>query len=279
MIRVLLMIAVAGFVLSVGTLSAAVAIGGPEALAHGGWNLAGRHWDSDRWHDDYDGDDGDGPVASGPTTTRTLDWSGDDRLDIDLPADVRYVQTAGAGSVEVTGPERLVNRVIVRDDSIRYRSGRHRHYRRHPKLTIVVRAPDVSSFDISGRSTLAIEGFRQARLNLDVSGDAEVTGVGEADEVRLDVSGSGDVDLGQLRSKGASVDISGAADARLAPTEWARLEISGAGDVSLVTRPPRLETDISGAGRVRQGEDATPSPSPSPPPTPPPSPSPKGAKL
>jgi len=278
MIRVLLMIAVAGFVLSVGTISAAVAIGGPEAVAHGGWNMASSdHWRHDR--DEIRRGDGDWASDSGPTTTRTLEWSGAERLDIDLAADVRYVQAAGPGRVEVTGPKKLVDRVVIRGDSLRYRSGRHRHYRRYPKLTVVVHAPNVTSFDVSGRSTLAIEGYRQARLNLDVSGDADVTGAGETDEISLDVSGSGDVDLGKLKAKGASVDISGDADATLAPTDWAKLDISGMGDVRLLTRPARLETDVSGAGRIRQGEESSPSPSPSPSPTPSPSPSPKGAKL
>ena len=37
MIRVLFMIAIAGFVLSVASLSAAVALGGPDFVAKGGW--------------------------------------------------------------------------------------------------------------------------------------------------------------------------------------------------------------------------------------------------
>ncbi len=43
MIRVLFLIAAAGFVLSVERLSAAFAIGGPEAVARGGV-VAGHHW-------------------------------------------------------------------------------------------------------------------------------------------------------------------------------------------------------------------------------------------
>ena len=54
MIRVLIMITVAGFVLSVATLSAAVAIGGPEAIARGGWHMAGGDWNWD-WDEHDDG--------------------------------------------------------------------------------------------------------------------------------------------------------------------------------------------------------------------------------
>jgi len=277
MIRVLFMIAIAGFVLSVGSLAAAVAIGGPEAIARGGWILGSKHWDAD-WDWDWDDHDHnrDGRRRSadfGPQGTRTLAWSGADSLDIDLAADVRYVQQAGPASVVVTGPKRAVDEVIVRGDSIRY-DHHGAHWR--PKLTIVVRAPDISKFDISGANSLTIENYRQKSLGLHVSGVAEVTAAGEVDEVEVDMSGKGEVDLAELKTKGADVDISGAAEATVAPTEWARLDISGAADVRLLTNPARLETDVSGAGRIRQGEPST---SPSPSPSVSPSPSPKSSKL
>lgn len=251
MVRVLIMITVAGFVLSVAALAAAFAIGGPDAITRGGWHLADGHaWGGKNWgHDD---EEGIPDTDQGPQTTRTLAWSGATRLDIDLAADVRYIQSTGPASVVVTGPQRLVDRVVVEGDSVRYEHGRHRRHGRNPALSIVVRAPNISSFDLSGRNTLAIEGYRQPTLRLDVSGRSEVTASGEADDVTLDLSGSGEVDLGALKTKGAEVEISGSADATIAPTERAQLDISGSGDVRLVTRPKTLETDISGAGRVRQ---------------------------
>eukprot|EP01041_Mallomonas_annulata_P033988 gene33988-56687_t len=221
------MIAVVGFFLSLTTLTAAVAIGGPDAITRGGWDWAGggswrgKHWG---WDDD------DEPIVSvdlGPQTTRTLEWSGADRLDIDLAADVRYIQSAGPASVVVTGPQKAVEQVVVRDDSVRYeRRNRHSH-RRYPSLTIVVRAPNITSFDLSGRNTLSIEDYRQPSLRLEVSGSAEVKAVGQADSVEVELSGSGEANLGALKTKSARVDISGSADAVIAPTERAQLEISG----------------------------------------------------
>ncbi|HEY0650922.1 GIN domain-containing protein [Phenylobacterium sp.] len=277
MIRVLLMIAVAGFVLSVGAISAAVAIGGPEAVANGGWKIAQGH---SHWDGDWDWDDDDNRSRWGEETTRTLTWSGERRLDLDLAADVRYIQAAGPATVTVTGPKRLVDHVIVRGDTLKYEDRGHRQHR--ARLNVVVRAPDINSFDISGRNNLTIEGYSQPTLRLDVSGSADVTATGQADEIVLDLSGSSEVDLGGLKTKGAEVDISGSADATIAPTEWAKLDITGRGDVRLLTRPARLDTDVSGSGRVRQGEEdatPTPTPTPSPSPSPPPSPSPKGAKT
>src|SRR5204862_90423 len=80
----------------------------------------------------------------------------------------------------------------------------------------------------------------------------------------------------------AGVDCSGSRAATISPSEGARLEISGRGDVTLPTTPPRLDTDVTGAGEVHQmspsTESASPSPSPSPSPTPSPSPPPTPKK-
>jgi hypothetical protein len=274
MIRVLFMIAIAGFVLSVASLSAAVALGGPDIVAKGGWKIAG---DNDwNWGDrrDHDGDRSD---RWGDDATRTLEWSGSDQLDLDLAADVRYVQADGPPTVTITGPARLIDHVIVVGDTIKYQDRGHSTHR--TKLDIVVRAPNISTFDISGSNNLTIEGYRQPKLNLNVSGSADITAAGQTDEVSLDLSGSGDADLGALKTKGAEVDISGSADATIAPTEWADLDISGRGDIRLLTRPGKLETDVSGSGQIHQGEGPSSGPSPPATPSPPPSPSPKGAKT
>ena len=63
---------------------------------------------------------------------------------------------------------------------------------------------------------------------------------------------AGDGDLSGLKAREAEVEISGAGKATVAPTDRARLEISGMGEIELLTRPAQLETDISGAGRIRQ---------------------------
>ena len=88
MIRVLVMIAVAGFLVSVVTLSTAVAIGGPELITDGVWNRwadFGWNWDDADWSDHGRHRR---PRRRGPQTTRDLAWTGGDTLDVDVPADV-----------------------------------------------------------------------------------------------------------------------------------------------------------------------------------------------
>jgi hypothetical protein len=267
MIRVLVMIAVTGFLVSVVTISTAVAIAGPDLftealLSH---SFIGGHWtidgDNFNWENDH---------YSGHQATRELAWTGGDTLEVDVPAQVTYTQAPGPGKLTVTGPQRALDNLEIQDGRLRYIHGRHRH---DGDLTIVMTAPAVTRFDLRGSGRLDIEGYKQDKLNLDVSGDAQVSAKGEAKGVQLSMSGSGEANLGELKVSDADINIEGSGAATLAPTGAAIVDISGSGDVTLLTRPAKLETNVSGSGSIHQ-RDGSPV-APSPPPAPPP---PKGGK-
>lgn len=274
MIRVLVMIAVTGFLVSVVTLSTAVAIGGPDLVSDGIWRW-GRHGD---WNFTFDDDWGSRHRRGrwdrawsdgGPQTTREVAWSGGDSLEIDVPADVTYAQGAGPGKLTISGPKDVVDAIEVEDGRIRIADDhRGAHW---GDLTISMTAPAVTHFDMSGSGKLAITGYRQDKLSLDLSGNADVTASGEARSLALNISGSSNADLGGLKTRSADVDIQGSGDATVAPADEAKIDISGSGDVTLLTHPARLESNVSGSGSVRQeGSAATPSPSGTPSPNPPP---------
>lgn len=243
MVRALVIIIIAGFITSVACISAAVAIGGPHAIARGAWV-----WN---WADD------DGPRTwrypahdSGPQSQRDFPWSSD-RLEINAPAEIDYVQAAGPAKLTIRAPADMLNKVRVEGGRISLQGGAPRHTKLHITLT----APNVTRFELNGADELKISGYKQDELTLVANGHAEIKAQGEAKTVRVSVSGHGEADLADLKTAGAAIDISGAGEATAGPTEWARVQISGLGEVDLLTRPKRLETQIAGAGRVRQPDE------------------------
>lgn len=246
MIRVLVLIAVTGFMVALISLSAAISIGGPEAISRGAWSI-GRQgawsWDGhdggeDNRHRRVDG--------SGPQTTREIAWTGGDRLEIAIPADVQFVQAAGPGKVVITGAKGAVEQVEVNDGDLSFR----RRVRDGGRLAIVITAPKITRFDLGGDNRLTISGYDQDRLEIDISGSAAVTAKGRAGVVDIDMSGSPDADLGELAAESVEADLSGSSKARLAPKTAIRAEISGSGDLTLLTIPPQFEVEITGAGRI-----------------------------
>ncbi len=247
MVRVLVMIAVTGFFVSLVTLSTAVAIGGPQILEDAAWNGWRGHWTHSGGYEGW-GWERDESHGSGGDTTRELTWAGGDSLAVDVPADVQYTQGPVA-KITVSGPARAVENVEIDGGHVRWVHGHHRHW---GDLTIVMTAPAVTHFQISGSGRLAIANYKQDRLDVGISGSGDVTASGETNDVSLEVSGNGDADLAGLKAKTARVDISGSGEAKIAPTDAANVEISGSGEVSLLTHPPKLETSISGSGSLHQ---------------------------
>ena len=109
MIRTLLIIAGAALVLAIASLSGAAGLVARDLDRNGGsWVF-------------HDGDDviRIESVAGerGPDVSRTLAWTGGDRLSVNLPADVTFVQGPESGVV-ITGPQAIVDRVQIKDGRI-----------------------------------------------------------------------------------------------------------------------------------------------------------------
>jgi hypothetical protein len=256
MIRVLVMIAVTGFLVSVVTLSTAVALGGPDILTDNAWNGWGR-WS---WHDG--GDWADRGRDSGPQATREIAWTGGDTLDVDVPAEITYTQAPGPGKLTVTGPQRALDNLVLDNGHLHYARGR----RHRGELTVVMTAPGVSRFDLAGSAKLEIHDYKQDRLSLDLAGDGAVTATGETRMLALTIAGSGETDLSRLKVTDADVQIDGSGEATLAPTGAANVDIAGSGEVTLLTRPAKLESNVSGSGVLHQSQAATDAPALAPPP-------------
>jgi len=185
-------------------------------------------------------------VAAGDVS-RALPWSGGDSLAISVPAQVRYTQ-GPAADIRISGPQTLVDRVVVRNGQIRF----DRRIRTRDQLDIVVTLPNIRTFALAGSQQLDIAAYNQPTLDVSISGSGRVKAVGVTGDAKASISGSGDIDLAALRIEGADVSISGSGSVRAGPRESARVSISGSGNVDLTSRPERMDTKVSGSGRVRQ---------------------------
>lgn len=248
MIRNLLIISGVGLILAV------VGIGGAAAL--GSRDLARHDWTWTVTDNDFGDGHGEsfkmrrGPAE--PDVTRTLAWEGGDRLQLEVPGEVVYVQGAEA-SVVVSGPKALADRVRVVGDRLTIDDEEDRHvergYIRWSQNGIHVWSDD-DQLKITVTSKLVIRDYDQPRLNLSISGSGDVTARGEARTVQVDVSGSGDIDLAALATVDADVRVSGSGDVRVGPTGRADIDVSGSGDVDLTRRADTIRRNVSGSGDI-----------------------------
>jgi len=261
MIRKLFLFAGVSFVISIGCIAASAALVSQDLSAHG-WN----------WSIQEDGDHirfrkGD-LVKPDPSVTKTLAWTGGNRLSVDVPADVVYTQGPVAG-VTLTGPQSMLDRVTLVDGKLAITDGPKREklvtfhmgpdgidaHDNDDDLKIVITAPSVTTFDLAGDSDLSLHGYDQKTLDLTVSGDGSIDATGHADTLKLTISGDGDADLEGLAVKDADITVNGSGDATLAATGKAKVTIAGSGDVNLTKKPTSLTTAISGTGNVSQDDE------------------------
>lgn len=240
MVRTLLIIAAAGFVLMLAAFGGAAALGGPELLRNG-WNLdLGEH-------------DGSSVEWSGPVTERSLDWSGTDTLAITLPADVVFTQ-GDETSVVVRGPEGAVQRVSLVDGRLAFDSD-DEHERitilgRNEALTVTITAPDVSRFIMEGFGDLTLNGIDRDALDISVQGAGDIKAFGQAAALNLVIEGAGDADLSGLTVQDADIRIEGAGEAEINASQSADIVINGVGDVDLLQRPANITQQVNGVGSV-----------------------------
>lgn len=258
MTRTLVLIAFAGFVLAVACIAGAFALGGQAIARHHwghGWtvNFDGQNWRHIEKDDDHD-------TASGATASREIAWTGGDKIEFDVPANVQYTQGPGPAKLVISGPKDAVDRVELSGSQLQFRGGDDDDD--SGRLTVLMTAPDIRHFAIDGDNNLTIAGYDQDDLSVNVSGSGSVNAKGKTHSVNLDVSGDGDIDLSGLTTQRADADISGSGRASIAPTDAADLSISGSGEIDLLTHPAKLTSDVSGSGHIVEGAATPASPSP-----------------
>jgi hypothetical protein len=128
------------------------------------------------------------PAENSPDATEELAWNGDGTVTINVPAVVHY-QPGSGDTVRATGPEELTSHLRVRDGRIELDcnfSGSDR------KIDLVLPGRAFDTFTLNGTGRLMLENLKQDRLNVSLRGEGDVRATGVADDLTLNIAGSGD---------------------------------------------------------------------------------------
>ncbi|CAN5748316.1 hypothetical protein BH11PSE3_BH11PSE3_51650 [soil metagenome] len=179
---------------------------------------------------------------------RRLAWTGDDTIEISLPANVRY--RGGDGSeLIVRGAPGVIAHVEVRHGRIVLDCRRFGDFQ-DIEITLPGRA--FRRIALSGSARLAMENVNQPDLALKISGSGTVRAQGSVSHATITVAGSGDARLANLSMKELTAKISGSGKVEATPRDAADIHISGSGDVRLLSHPARLRSHVAGSGRITQ---------------------------
>jgi hypothetical protein len=219
---------------------------------------------------DFDFDDGIGPCirGNGNRVSRDLNLPNFDGIDLDISANV-FITQGNERKVTVEGESNVIALLETNVRNGVWEIDFDECVRDMGELTIFITLPNVRSLSISGSGDITSKNIMVIDdLNLNISGSGKIDIGVDADDIFSRISGSGDVVLegkansqehtvsgsGDLRAfplqtRTSDVRVSGSGDCEVTVSESLRVRVSGSGDVYYRGKPS-VEVSVSGSGRL-----------------------------
>lgn len=163
------------------------------------------------------------------------------------------VEPGEAESLEITADDNLLPLLTSEVQDGRLHLGVKRGTSLRPSQEIVygVTVKSLEAVDLSGSGSIELKEVKGKRLKVGLSGSGSVTGSGEVEQLNLHVSGSGKLNTEHLKARAVTVSISGSARVVVAAGEQLDVQVSGSGTIEYVG-DPKVSQRISGSGSVRK---------------------------
>ena len=209
-------------------------------------------------------------VGSNNIITQEKQLSAYDRIEVLGSYDVIFTD-GEVGKIKIKAPDNILPLIQaeVSDGLLKIGAEKNRYKVKEPIIIYVPVDSRLKQVDIKGSADIYSEKNLEtktlnvgiygsgARLAVDVSSLAlEVVGAGDirvsgrAQDLSIDISGSGDVDTSKLTAEKAFISISGAGDVSAYVTEDVDVSITGSGDVTIKGNPKKVKHKINGSGGV-----------------------------
>lgn len=117
-------------------------------------------------------------------------------------------------------------------------------------VTATISAPLLEEVEVFGAGNVEATGLKGKSLKANMSGAGSVNVSGEVDSVELVLSGAGNFGADNLKAKDVSVRVSGSGNADVYASGSLKADVSGVGNVSYSGKPGKVDTNISGVGRI-----------------------------
>ena len=209
--------------------------------------------------------------ATGDDITLTFNETDFHGLNLEIPATAE-VRVGSEYSIVITCEETAMPYVETRVTGGILNIYFSRNIRDLDGMKIVVTAPAWDDFDLSGSGKIKIlDAIEGDELRLDISGSGDIIAddavfnktyfkvsgsgdlelAGSADMLDGRISGSGNVDCLDFPVKSAYLKVSGSGNMTVNVLETLDAEVSGSGDIEY-TGNPQVNVVISGSGKVRK---------------------------
>jgi len=119
------------------------------------------------------------------------------------------------------------------------------------KIVYKIGAKKLNEVACAGDISAVLRGIHTDSLKLEIAGSGDISADGTSDQQSVSIAGSGKYSGAGLKSKSASINISGSGDAVLAASEELKVNVAGSGSIKYIGEP-KITQSIMGSGTIEQ---------------------------
>ena len=193
-----------------------------------------------------------GVPGSGTITTESREVSG--FTAVALAGSGRLVVEQGEKeTLSITADDNLLPLITseVKDGKLRLGLKSNTSIKPSKEIEFRVGVKSLDGVDLSGSGNIDLKDLKGQELKVGLSGSGNIRAGGEVEKLELRISGSGKSDTTGLKCKDATITISGSGNVIVATSEALDVKLSGSGSVEYVGEP-RVTQKISGSGSVKR---------------------------
>jgi hypothetical protein len=120
-------------------------------------------------------------------------------------------------------------------------------------MTVEITVPSLDGVRLNGSGTITVDGHDLGDLAIALPGAGSIVGAGSVTTLDVHLAGAGDIDLGNLVARDATVALSGSGTVLVQVTGVLEADVSGAGTITYTGEPERVDSRIGGTGSVTEG--------------------------
>src|SRR5262245_22783058 len=163
------------------------------------------------------------------------------------------VEQGNTESLTITADDNLLPLLTseVKDGRLRLGQKSNTSIRPSKPIVYTVKVKSLEAIDLSGSGDIDLKNLKGKQLKVEFSGSGSLAAAGEVDSLDLSISGSGKSRTEGLKCKSATISISGSGNVVVAASETLAVKVSGSGSVEYVG-DPTVTKRITGSGSVRK---------------------------
>jgi len=169
------------------------------------------------------------------------------------------INVGPAASVNLNGSERTLKQVETRvsgDKLIINVSKSRGWFGDGGHLKVSITTPKLTKLESNGAGDIEIHGLNGGEQTLELAGAHNVKAYGHVDELKIELSGAGNVDYRNVVAAKARVKVNGAGNVEVHATESLRAEVNGVGAVRYSGDPAKVESELHGLGAITRRDDS-----------------------